>query len=217
VLLIIDTETSGKLDFKKRFDAPGQPRILSIGGVSFSEASIAEYMHDPDPAAAMPKESGCFYNIIKPEGFAIDNNSEACKVNGITQELAEECGIPIKLALQNVDHYSYRSKFIGMYNAQFDTAMINLESSVLQRTSQMDLRKIRCLKIAYTSLCKLPSPYNYSDYKWPKLAEAYEWMFGVKPEGAHNAMQDARLTAWLAFAAMKQGFWSFEHEQFEDK
>ncbi len=169
--------------------------MVSIGLVAFADD--------------METEVGNLYSIIRPEGFVIDNNSEACQKNGITQEKAMAFGIPIKTALQALDHWVYRSEYIGFYNSEFDVGMLAGEAELLGRKCYLDRKKVRCLKIAATQWLKLPPRPGYTDYAWPKLEQAYEWMFNQPPAGAHNAIHDARNTAWLAFAAVKQGLWKF--------
>jgi DNA polymerase III epsilon subunit-like protein len=203
MIISVDTETTGKWDWKAPFDAPHQPRMVSLGIVAFSDDG--------------EREVGCFYGIIRPEGFVINNDSEACKINGITQELAMECGIGLKTALGVLDQFCYRAHYIGMFNSQFDAMILEHENHILQRKHCVEKKKLRCLKIAYTGIVRKPPNPGFSDYAWPKLEEAYEFMYGVKPEGAHNAMADARNTAYLAFEAVKQGLWQFESEQLRDR
>lgn len=203
MVVTADCETTGKLNWRKPATAPGQPRVVSIGMVAWSDDGQTEL--------------GNFYAIIRPEGFVIDNFSEACEINGITQELAMECGIPIKTALSALDQWLHRARYIGFYNADFDVQMLNGESERVGRPTQLIAEKVRCLKIAYTSLVKkAPNP-GFTDYAWPKLEEAYEWLYGVKPEGAHNALHDSRLTGWLAWEAVKQGLWQWELPQLTDR
>jgi hypothetical protein len=192
MICAIDCETTGKLNWRRPFTDPGQPRVVSIGMVAWNDEGT--------------QEVGNLYSIIKPENFQIINSSEACQINGITQEIAMECGIPIKTALSALDQWVYKAKYCVFFNAEFDVAMLTGEASLIQRPCQFKKERTRCMKEAYTELCHLPGGFG-GDYKWPKLEEAYEWAYGGKPEGAHNALADARTAGWLAFTAVEQDWW----------
>lgn len=209
MIIAVDTETSGLFNFRKPSSAQVMPRMLSLAAVAFQDDGN--------------EEVGSFYTLIRPDGFTIDNNSEACKVNGITQELAMECGVKLGTAMSMLDGFAYSAKYIVFFNASFDTAIIANEIDELRkikpdRKNWLEQKKIRCMKVAYTSLCKLPPNPGYSDYAWPSLDQAYEWAFG-KPrgEGAHNSLADSRDAGHLAFGAVDNGWWSFEPPQTKDR
>ena len=49
-----------------------------------------------------------------------------------------------------------------------------------------------------TDLCKLPFPdgtASNGQYKWPKLTELHEFLFGESFTGAHDALTDVKATA----------------------
>lgn len=204
MIIAIDTETTGLIDWKKPMDHPDQPRMVSLAVVAFSDDG--------------EREVGQFYSTIRPEGFVIDNNSKACQVNGITQEMAMEYGIKASIALSMMDAYCFGAKYILFFNAAFDTKIIANEIDVIRRTKPdrknwLEAAKIRCMKVAYTSLVKLPPNPGYSDHAWPSLDQAYEWMYGSTPEGAHNSLADARNAAFLAFDVIKEGLWDIVPRQ----
>src|SRR5208283_3146798 len=95
ILTFLDVETDGLVNKKKRWDDPCQPHILSIGACAWT--------------ADGKEEVFSYYTLIRPEGFVIDDNSEAAKVTGITQEMAESCGIRYKAAVIPLEHICYKA------------------------------------------------------------------------------------------------------------
>ena len=193
--VFLDVETDGLVKFKKKCDAPDQPHILSIGAVGFTEDGAQEVFS--------------YYTIIRPENFSIDNNCEAVKINGITQELAVACGIKYKAAVTPLEHICYRASKIIIFNAEFEAAMFEIERARWNREAMVVPRdKARCLMLAMTAVIKEPG--YYQDYKWPKFNAAYKYMYGVEPENQHHALHDARQSAWLTFEVIKQGLWTID-------
>lgn len=57
-------------------------------------------------------------------------------------------------------------------------------------------KKLACPMILSTDILKIPSPNGYSDYKWPKVEEAYDYFFPdndyvEKHRGADDAFHEA--------------------------
>ena len=75
------------------------------------------------------------------------------------------------------------------YNKDFDFNFL--------RSRGLTINELPCpMKIA-TDICKIPSPYGYG-YKWPKVQEAYDFLFGKtnyieKHRGADDAMHEAQI------------------------
>lgn len=53
-------------------------------------------------------------------------------------------------------------------------------------------------------LCKLPGRYP-GNYKWPKLIELHNHLFGCDFEGAHDALDDVKATVKCFFELKKCG------------
>lgn len=195
LILSCDVETTGKFKFKKPAADPCQPRIVSMGVCLF----------DSDTA----EEVGTFYTLIKPEGFEIPE--EAVAVHGITTEKAMRYGVYFNNAYELLRDLIFAVDRILIFNEQFDRNVLN--SELLRRAgtvSALEHRKadIRCMMLAMAGVMKQPG--QYGDYKWPKLAAAYEWLYQQPMVGAHGALADSRATGWIALTLVEQGLWSLD-------
>ena len=187
MLLFVDTETTGLPDFKKSFKEPCQPHIASIGFVGYDEVTH--------------QETVSAHVLIRPDGWIHDPESKATKTHLITTEMAQEFGIPIRVAINFLEHHWWKARRVIMFNARFDSALIEIERARLGRKEYMDQTKLRCAMIEMAGIMKLPSKVSWSsDYAYPKLEAAYEWCYQQKMADAHNALADARATAFITFA-----------------
>lgn len=196
MITFFDVETTDKYDFKAQPDAAHQPRIVSLAAVCYSN----DFVH----------ELNSFYSVVKPDGFVINNESEACKVNGITQEFATVYGIPIQIPLHMLDHFVHNSDYVCSFNYQFDSAMIEREKIVYGKKNFLHPSKSRCIMLAMAGVMKEPG--MYGDYKWPKLSAAWKYCFGQEMPPAHNSLVDTRCAAWITAHIVANGWWSFEQQ-----
>ena len=56
-----------------------------------------------------------------------------------------------------------------------------------------------------TNFCAIPSNGNYAGYKWTKLEELYQKLFGTTFSGAHDAMSDVEATRKCYLELKKRG------------
>jgi DNA polymerase-3 subunit epsilon len=178
MILVFDTETTGKADFKAPCTAPHQPRIVQLG---------AQLLDDEFTVR------GEINVIIKPDGWTI--SKEASDVHGITDEMAAKFGVSIKRALMLLRSFHLVATVRVAHNIGFDDLMV--ESEFYRMTGEKvpwraDSQKAFCTMDAMTNICRLPGPYGN---KWPKLKEAYEFCFKEQFEGAHDALADVRACA----------------------
>lgn len=180
--LVFDTETNGK---PRNYKAPMQdldnwPRITQLawalygqGGVLFSSAS----------------------SLVKPDGwevpteqFFIDNN--------MSTERCEKEGLPLSYLLDHFLSDLNKCEFLIAHNISFDYNVLGAE---LLRKGMKSGKKVSpiCTMKSSTSFCKLPG--LFGGHKWPKLEELHEVLFGVKPEGSHDALYDVEVTARCFF------------------
>lgn len=180
-----DTETTGLPDWKKPSGSENQPHIVQLAAV----------LVDLDTGEELQSISV----IVKPDGWVIPQ--ETIDVHGITNELANEVGIPESTAL---------GMFINLYN-QCDLRIAH--------NTTFDNRIIRIALKRYM-------PNLISDEEWKnkdsyfctlmkfrkikggksghKLEDAYEYYTGQKLEGAHNAMIDTRACMEIYFAMQRE-------------
>lgn len=84
------------------------------------------------------------------------------------------------------------------HNMGFDLPVISAE--MLRYKLKPDKRTPKfCTKLATTQICKIPNLYYPNEYKWPKLVEAYEFLIGPLPPGAHQAKFDVEACKQIFF------------------
>lgn len=127
--------------------------------------------------------------IIRPDGWTIPPDS--ARLHGITQEIAEDCGVELVNACWLFRDLIRRCDVIVAHNFEFDQSIINrgfVEAEV--DVIPWSMRKVRCTKEASSSFCRL-APFRYGSWKWPSLEEAFQHFFGRDPVDAHTALADA--------------------------
>lgn len=186
VLLFIDTETTGKLNFRAPLDHPGQPHLVQFAAITT----------DGDG-----EELSQYSGIVRmPVGIEIP--AEASAIHGITTEHAEACGISPLTALNLLDDLATAAHTIIAHNVDFDCAVIGCSYARAGMKMNMYGGGLMtpahfCTMKATTPICKLPG--NYGDYKWPKLPEAYRHFFGCDFDKAHDALADVRACKRIYF------------------
>lgn len=181
LILFFDTETTGKADFKAAPDAPHQPRIVQLGMVLSDSAG---------------RELGSVDLIVKPDGFFIPK--EASDIHGVTQEAAENCGVPLALALDILEAWMGIAGTKVAHNLAYDDFVVRGELLRLDGcTAELDNTEGFCTMEAMTLECQIPN--RWGKFKWPKLQEAYLHAFGKQFDNAHSAIADVRACKDLFF------------------
>ena len=197
VILVLDLETTGLAkDYKDSFDnVDNWPYIVQI-----SYQILSGYDND------MLKEADY---ILRPENFVIPESS--ILLHGITNDIANEKGWDRK------DFYKYFVEqlkavhYIVAHNADFDVNVLKCE---LLRYTEMTVTEINslfsgihiiCTMKASVDLCKILRNSNSSEYKYPKLNELYNHLFGKGYENPHNSLFDVRATTECFLELSKKG------------
>ena len=175
--LFFDTETNGP---PRSCDAPladldNWPRMVQI----------AWLLTD-----SLGQELDSFSSLIRPDGWEIPE--ETARLHGITTERAEATGLP---AIQVLDRFACRACLADVmvaHNIEFDSRIIGAEHLRYRRPVGI-VRWSYCTMRETANLVKLPG--RYGDYKFPRLAELYQHLFGESFDGAHDAMADVRACA----------------------
>lgn len=179
MFLVFDTETTGlPRNFKAPLtDSDNWPRAVQI----------AWQLHAADGALI---EAQNF--VIKPDGFDIPFN--AAKIHGITNRVAEERGIPLPEAIAAFSAALQKAEFTVGHNIQFDHNILGAE--YLRLGEENPLAQFPALDTSHetTNFCKIPGGRG-GQFKYPKLEELYEIIFGEKFAEAHNAAADVEATA----------------------
>lgn len=183
MILVFDTETTGKANFKVEPEDVCQPRLVQLGVQCFDKDFVIRAELNM---------------IIRPEGFVIPD--EASAIHGITQAHALQYGFSEIDAMVAFNHLCRRSKVIVAHNLKFDALVIGKAMFMAGIQGAPPEEKF-CTMAAMTDKCKLVSKFGGGEYKWPSLQEAYVHCFGEEFEGAHDAMADvracARIYKWL--------------------
>jgi DNA polymerase III epsilon subunit-like protein len=186
--VIIDTEGTGLFSYKDAADAPGQPRVASVAMIFL------------DREMGVKEE---FFTLIKPEGWTFDDNSDAAKINGLTQAKLDSEGVPISSVLARYTDAVKAGYVMVAHNAQHDLKHMRAELRRAQMDDMFMVTRNICTMRAMTDVCQLMPANGRAGFKFPKLAEALAYIgVPVADEGAHTAMGDARgaleITRWLA-------------------
>ena len=114
-------------------------------------------------------------------------------------------GEPIGVALVEFLDAYHQCRFLIAHNIGFDLPVISAELHRRGVTLRGEVRQF-CTMTSTTSLLQLPNPNAYyGGYKWPKLIELHEWLFGVGFDGAHDAMADLDATTRCFMELRKRG------------
>ena len=84
------------------------------------------------------------------------------------------------------------------FNKQFDFGFL--------KSRGLRIKELPCIMLSATPVVDLPPNPGFSDPKWPKVEEAWEYFFpNTVYKEAHRALDDARHEALIAFELYKLG------------
>lgn len=180
MILIFDTETSDKAEFKKPFTDEKQPHIAQLAAILFDEKG---------------EVTNSLNLLIKPDGWSM--GKEASDINRLTNERLNAQGVPLIVAMDCFSHLCKNAKVLSAFNINFDYLVCNSAYHRLQKPHSFAHLKQECVMEAFTNICKLPG--KFGNYKWPKLTEAFNHVYKRSFEGAHDALTDVKATGQLYF------------------
>lgn len=200
MFLFFDTETTGKPIRGVPPWADGQPRIVQLCALLCDDAG---------------EDIQMFSAIIKPEGWTIPQEvTDNC--HGISQELAERIGVPIKTALSMFRWMAARATKLVAHSADFDMDRVNGElylAGINEMTFAVFPDQLFCTKLAMMDVCRLEfvekKSWSKQEFRWPSLVEAHTHAFGEEFKGAHNALHDV-------YACKRVFFWMREKGMIPD-
>ncbi len=181
MFIIFDTETTG---LPKNWNAPitdsdNWPRLVQL----------AWQVHAVDGSLIEVKNY-----IIRPDGFEIPY--AVTKVHGISQQRAMQHGWELKKVLEIFYGSLLKAKYVVGHNISFDNNVVGAE---MHRTGTdyklLTGKPTIDTMVESTEFCALPGGRGNQIYKYPKLTELHERLFGVGFDAAHNAAADVEATA----------------------
>lgn len=185
--IIVDVENSGMFDWSKPADAPGQPRMASLGLILVTEELEIEEQHS---------------FLIKPVGWTFDNASQAAQVNGLTHEQLMHEGVPVLQALEPYVTAIDARRIVGGFNTIFDIKQLRAEMRHVGLEDRF--MKTRHLCAMQGSRQIVDSRTADGKKKAPKLEEACAF-FGIARHGPHTGIGDALDTLDILRELRKRG------------
>lgn len=194
-ILVFDVETSGLIpkQFNKRSPLVSYPYILQLSFI----------LYDLETNTVLQK-----YNSYVRPPSNVFINSEITKITGITNEICNTKGISIVEVL-SVFYQAYsRADCIIAHNLTFDKTMIDIEiqrnkaelsvipeilfmfNPLYNRINKIQLFCTMKYCKKYCNIQILNEKTGKTYFKFPKLSELYEKMFGVIPENLHDSSVD---------------------------
>ncbi len=138
--------------------------------------------------------------IIRPEGFRIP--PEASAVHGISTEKALEEGVDLQDVLREFNQLISESEYLVAHNIKFDEKIVGAEFIRNNIASELFRKPRLCTMLSSVDYCKIP---GYYGYKWPKLDELHQKLFGESFDNAHDAAADIGATAKCFWELKKRG------------
>jgi len=133
------------------------------------------------------------YCIVDPGEDYNEKEIGAEFIHGISRELVDKYGKPIDQVLKLFMRDVRAADRLVAHNISFDKSITIAELyRIDDKESALVLHNhdSLCTMKTTTDIVKIPSRSGYSAYKWPKLQELHEFLFGVGFDDGHNAQAD---------------------------
>jgi DNA polymerase-3 subunit epsilon len=181
-ILFFDTETTGLVKRGKAPSHPDQPFLMQLGALLDVGGT---------PAATVNM-------LVQPNGRFKSVEPKAFEAHGISIEDCEDRGLPIEDVIDLFMMMAENADLIVAHNIDFDQLLIECEFARLNsERAPSDIlcgKPTLCTMKKLTPICKIRKLDGRAGWKWPKLQEAYEFFFGEKFDGAHDAFADITAT-----------------------
>lgn len=188
--LVIDCETTG-LPKKRNApvdDADNWPRVIQLAWTLYDETQTPV------------KTEVC---LIRPEGFVIPGDAQ--RIHGITTERADSEGKDLAETLLIFALAAAEAEVLIAHNLDFDINVISAEYLRLGLeppfTRFRDEKRI-CTMLKSVEFCGIT---GNRGFKWPKLSQVYQKLFGSDFDNAHDAGTDVKACARCFFELKDRG------------
>lgn len=177
-ITVFDTETTGVIP-RKYNDLNECPYMLQLASITY----------DTDTHSIIDSIN----NIIKIQD-EVQITKEVSAINSITKERTINEGIDICDALNKFNEQLKNTNLLVAHNAEFDINIINFEcmrNNIKNNYYDLGKDKVYCTMSKGTQLCKIIKKNSKGTYyKWPKLEELHNYLFGSIPTNLHDAYND---------------------------
>jgi len=205
VALIFDTETTGLVNSKIPWTDPQQPHLVQLGML----------LVDTSDWTCKSKTNLLVQLPTKDDGSPlVQMETKAQETHGIAPEDLSRFGVSAEIASVLFYQACQNADVIVAHNMAFDRIVMDatLHRSGIPMFTRKDNddtetrssptgsiledmllpgRQFICTKDESTDVLKLPGKFRGQTYKWPTLAEAYQYFTnGKEMEKAHDALAD---------------------------
>lgn len=184
MILVFDTETSGKANFNLPPSASSQPKLVQLG------------LQLLDPLTLQMRAQ--FETLVSHDSLVIE--SGAFDAHGIRTEDAQAYGIPLYEAVGIFEAFRQKATVLVAHNYEFDSIIMRSSYARIDKPLESNGAISICTMRGMTTHMRLPNP-GRPGFKWPKLSEAFKFCTGRDIENAHNALADvsacAEVYRWL--------------------
>lgn len=183
-ILVFDTETTGLPKYRNSsiYKPEDWPHVVQLSFLLY-DAAQNEVLDSGD------------YVIRIPDGVTIE--AGAINVHGITLNKCREIGVPMLDALNHFNHSGVQADVFVAHNIIFDKRLLTVESKRLGIKHPFgekgSWKPDFCTMKESINLCKIITKNARSGetyFKYPKLSELHNHLFGYVPEGLHDSMSD---------------------------
>jgi DNA polymerase III subunit epsilon len=176
-LFVYDFETTGFPIFDQPSEGENQPHIVEVA------ASIVD--------TESRRVVSSLHLIAKPDGWTIPD--ECAELHGITTERAHDLGVPERMIVESLYQLWSRADARVAHNRQFDDRIFRIGLKRFgygdETADAFKAAPGECTMLLSTPIVKAPKA-NGKGFKWPTLAEAYQFFIGAPLENAHSAHAD---------------------------
>lgn len=180
-IIIFDVETTGFTKYmdKNGVDLKNHNRMTQL---AFLVADTKKWEVIDEYSSLIRPDSW----FVPAEQFFIDN--------GMSTDKCMKFGLPASFVLEQFVEALKTTDIKIAHNLVFDNRIVQNELRIYGFATELfKYKKSICTMKSSVDFCKIPGRYKGS-YKWPKLMELHNILFGAKFDGAHDALYDVRAT-----------------------
>jgi len=148
------------------------------------------------------------YYVVKPDDFVIAE--ESIKIHGITNEYAQEHGVPFSKVIEELTPWIECAAGIVAHNIAFDSNVILSELHRHGATQLLEQFKTK------NFICTMKKGKEFMNFhKNPKLSELHEYLYHEPMHNAHNAQADTYycFKCFIKMFPTEEGFFFFKNNE----